>query len=344
VQVQAQILAYVEQESQIIGDSLITLHEVLRLASGREGRKIVIHISNGLPMTPGLGLLHEFEAVFRDNSIYTRIAQRDFTAEFRHLVAAANRLGVSLYAIDASGLNPLEGFGADDRFVPEAMASSVSMKNLQEPLSFMADGTGGVAVLNTNDVSAGLGRLRDDLVSYYSLGYQIELSGEDLQHRIRVELPGQPRARLRYREWFVEKSPATLVRERVLSALVRDIEDNPMGLGLSIDEAPPTGDRQQVQLRVSIPLSSLALAAEGDELVGHIEIVVGVRDARGREAPPQMVRHELRIPSAQVRGREQRVGIVVPLVVRERQHTVAVGVRDLGSGQASFVRLTVAMP
>ncbi len=345
VQVQAQILAYVEQESDILEDTLITLHEVLRLVSGQEGRKVVIHVSNGLPMTPGLGLLHEFEAVFRDSSIYARIAHRDFTSEFRDFVAAANGTGVSLYAIDASGLAPLEGFGADDRFVPEARASSVSMKNLQESLSFMADGTGGLALLNTNDVSEGLHRLRDDLISYYSLGYQIELSGEDLQHRIRVELPGRPKARVRYREWFVEKSPATRMRERVLTALIRDPGPNPMGVVLSALDADSEPDRRRdLRLKVSIPLASLMLRTEGSFRVGEIQVVVGLRDASGREVAPRAVKHELRIPVAEIApgAGGQRMALVLPLRIRGGlQHTVAVGVRDLESGETSYARLLV---
>lgn len=345
VQVQAQIMAYVEQESDILEDSLITLHEVLRLVSGREGRKAVIHVSNGLPMIPGVDLLHQFEAVFRDNSIYSRIAQREFTADFTALAETANGQGVSLYAIDAGGLNPLEGFRADDRSVPAAMASSVHARNLQETLSFMADATGGLAVLDTNDVTKGLGRLRDDLVSYYSLGYPVALSGEDLAHRIRVELPGHPKLELRYREWFVEKSPLTQVRERVLSALVCDIGDNPMGIGLSVDAASPVGDRQQIALKVSVPLAALSLAADGAELVGAVQLVVGLRDHHGRETPPQGIRRELRIPAAEVdAGAGQRVAIAVPLLVRGRQHTVAVGVTDLGTGQSSFARMALAQP
>jgi hypothetical protein len=345
VQVQAQILAYVEQESDMLEDSLTNLHEVLRLVSGREGRRIVIHVSNGLPMTPGIGLLHEFEMVFRDSSIYSGIAHRDFSAQFRDFVDAANGQGVSVYAIDASGLAPLEGFGAEDRYVPEARASWVSMKNLKDSLSYMADETGGLAVLDTNDVSAGLDRLRDDLVSYYSLGYRIELTGEDLQHRIRVELPGRPKARIRYREWFVEKSPLTRMRERVLTTLIRDPDLNAMGVVLSALDATPVPDRRRdLRLKVSIPLASLTLRTEGSFRVGEIQLVVGLRDVSGREVAPRAVIHEVRIPVAEIApvAAGQRVAVVLPLRIRGGlQHTVAVGVRDLESGETSYARLMV---
>jgi VWFA-related protein len=66
MQVQAAIFSYVEQESDVLEDSLASLHEVVRLAETRGGRGAVIHVSNGLPMIPGVDLAHQFETVFRD--------------------------------------------------------------------------------------------------------------------------------------------------------------------------------------------------------------------------------------------------------------------------------------
>jgi VWFA-related protein len=341
VQVQAQILAYVEQEADILEDSLTGLYGVLRMVGELEGRRLVIHVSNGLPMTPGLDLLHEFQQVFQDGTIFSRIAQRDFTAELRALTEAASARGVALYAIDASGLGTPEGFGADDRSAPRAMASSVNMKNLQETLGFMADTTGGLAVLNTNDVSLGLARIRDDLSSAYSLGYAFAPSGRDLKHELAVELPGRPELRVRHRKWFVEKSPATRMRERVASALVLEPDDNPMRIVLSFGESVAKDGRHlEIPLRVSIPLASLEWSPGELTALARLELVVGTRDARGRVAVPQPVLRELRIPASELDSEPaQRVGLVVPLLVEAPPSAVAVGVRDLGSGLSSCVRL-----
>jgi len=345
-QVQAQILSYVEQEADILEDSLTAIYGVLRMVGEVEGRRILIHVSNGLPMTPGLDLLHEFQAVFYDNSIFTRIAQRDFTAELRALTEAASARSVALYAIDASGLNPLEGFGADDRFAPRAMASSVNVRNLQETLGFMADSTGGLAVLNTNEVALGLARIRDDLASAYSLGYAFTPSGRDLKHELAVVLPGRPELNVRHRKWFVEKSPATRMRERVASALVVELDDNPMRLALSLGEGvPKEGARLELPLRVSIPLASLEWSPGELTALARLELVVGTRDGRGRVAVPAAVLRELRVPVSELDPpTAQRLGLVVPLLVEAPPAAVAVGVRDLGSGLSSYVRLLAAAP
>ncbi|MCK5375898.1 MAG: VWA domain-containing protein [Acidobacteria bacterium] len=346
IQVQAQIVAYAEEESDVLVDTLANMNQVLRLVLGLTGRRSIIYMSGGLPMTPGVGLMVEFATTFQDFTIFTRIPQRNHAEGFRSLANAANRGGVSLYAIDASGLNPLEGFGADDRFVPAAAASWATMRNLQEPLKYMADATGGVAVLNTNDVTAGLRLIRDDLFSYYSLGYRISSNGEDTVHRLEVELPGHPDYDIRYRKWLVEKSLETTVREQVLQTLITDVGHNPMDLRLTVgDPAPVSGKRWKVPFWVSIPINSLAMEAEAGDLVGHVELFFGVRDVRGHESPTQRRQYEVRIPAAQFAlDPEQRCGIMVELLFKEQQHTVAVGLMDRGTRQTSYARTVVGVP
>jgi len=345
-QTQGQIWAYAEEESGVLKDSLDNMHEVVRLITGLEGRRSIVYVSNGLPMTPGLGLMHEYARVFWDNSIYARIAQKDYTQEFRALADAANREGVSLYTIDATGLMPLEGFEAADRYVPEATASWVTTANLQESLNYMADSTGGLAVLNTNDVTAGLQLIRDDLFSYYSIGFSVTSNGEDTVHKTKVELPHHPDYEIRYRKWFVDKSLETRVRERVLQTLVRDLGHNPLGLRLTLGEpAPVTGKRWVVPVRLSIPINSLALEVESGDLVSQIELFFCVRDAEGQGAPTQRREYEIRVPAAQFEpNRVQRYGILVQMLFKEQRHTVAVGLVDRVNHQTSYARTVVDIP
>ncbi len=346
LQVQGAISSYVEQESDVLEDSLAALHEVVRLAETRGGRGAVIHVSNGLPMIPGVDLAHQFETVFRDISVYSGMAQHNFGDEYRDLVQAAAARGVSLYALDASGLKPLEGFDAEDRFAPAARAVWVHQANLQDSLRFMADGTGGLAVLGTNDVSAGLGRIWDDFASYYSLGYTIPHGGDDRKLRLEVELPGHPKLEVRHRRWVVEKSSGTRMRERVAGALFVELDDNPMQLELSLGEAVSRGGKKiEVPLKVSIPLASLEWMPGETQALARLELVVGTRDSRGEVAVPQPVLRELRVPVAELAPNAvQRFALVVPLVVESAPAVVSVGVRDLGSGLSSYARLLMPAP
>jgi len=345
-QTQGQIWSYAEEESNSLKSTLTNMHEVVRLVTGLEGRRSIVYVSNGLPMTPGLDLMHEYSKIFWDNTIYARIGQKDFTQEFRELCNSANREGVRLYTIDASGLNPLEGFGAEDRYVPEAMASWVKTANLQESLKYMAESTGGLAVLNTNDVTSGLQLVRDDLFSYYSIGYGISSSGQDTVRHIEIDLPDHPDYEIRYRRWFVDKSLETRIRERVLQTLVRDLGHNPMDLLLTSGEpAPATGKRWEVPIRLSIPINHLVLEEEADDLVAQIELYFCVRDAQGQGSPTQRREYEIRVPAAQYSPeRSQRYGISVQMLFNEQRHTVAVGLVDRVNSQTSYARTVIDIP
>ena len=259
---------------------------------------------------------------------------------------AANREGVSLYTIDASGLKPPLGFGAEDRFVPKSTASWVATANQQESMGYMADATGGIAVLDRNDVTDGLRRIRDDFADFYSIGYRLSATGHDTAHRIEVQLPQHADYEIRHRKWFVEKSLDTRVRERVLQALIRDIGFNPLGLQLTTGEAVEmSANRWEVPLIVSIPVNRLGLDSGDDDLIAHLELFVCVRDDRGRETPVHQRVVDLRIPRVGFApDREQRYEISLQMVFREERHAIAVGLVDRVTLQTSYQRRVVDVP
>ncbi len=347
-QIQARINSHIEEESGILQDTLRNLREVIRLVSDTEGRRSIVYVSNGLPMTPGLELMHEFAEVFFDTTIYARIAQRTYATQFHALADIANRAGVSLYTIDASGLRPPLGFGAgpDDQYVPSSTASWVATSNQQESITYVADATGGVAIVNTNDVTDDLKVIRDDLATFYSIGYRLASTGSDTAHQIEVQLPNHPDYHVRHQKWFVEESLETKVRERVLQALIRDIDSNPIGLRLSAgDPTQLSARRWEVPVTLSIPVNRLRIEPDGDALIVHLELYVCVRDERGRESPMHYRQLDLRFPQAGFSPvREQRYEVSLPMIFREERHAVAVGLVDRGTQQTAFARTMVDVP
>ena len=342
-----QIMAYAEEEAMSVNFTLDALREVMAMMSGLEGRKSIIYVSSGLSMTPGVGLMHEYASAFHDTAFLGRRTQTDRTRAFQSLTSTANGQDITLYTIDASGLNPLEGYGADTRFgVIDPGASSIGRKDYQDSLTYMAQQTGGLAVVNTNDVADGLELIRDDLFSYYSIGYAISDSGEDRVHRIEVSLPAHPEYELRYRRRFVEKSRETQVQDRVFSSLMVDVDDNPMELSLTAGSRVPASDeRWTAPLHLSFPLSRVALVPEGGDYVGRLVLFVGARELDGRQSDTQRQEHEIRIPAAQVAAAAaQSFGIDLQLLMGRGQHRVGVGVLDLVTRQASYARLILTVP
>jgi len=151
------------QEAFVIG-TLGALKYIVTGMSELPGRKSVILFSDGMRiMETGSDGTEEHGRVL------------DYLT---YLVDLANRNSVVFYAVDARGLQAA-GFTALDSpsdTTGEGLATAQSsrsqqLRDTQEGLSFLADETGGFAVLNNNDLSGGMRRVLDDQ-SYYLVGYE----------------------------------------------------------------------------------------------------------------------------------------------------------------------------
>ncbi len=339
-----EVLQLAEEEANGLAFSLGALRDAVTMLAGVDGRKSVVYISNGLPMAPGLGLMHEYAVQFGSNAILSQRGRFERQRDFASLTTSAAAQGVSFYTLDARGLEVGLGGSAEDRYAADPAASSLDLGNYQDSLRFLAAETGGLATVNTNDVRAGLDRLRTDLFTYYSLGYTVGPSGQDRVHRVEVRLPGRPDCSLRYRERFVERSLESAVRDRVITALVLDVGSNPLALELERGEsAPAAGALWTVPVRLSVPVERLTLIPEGQELVGRLVLFAVARDSSGAQSDVQRVEREVRFPvGADSPGR--RLTVDVPFLMEKGPHRVAVGVMDQVTRQASYARVEVEVP
>ncbi len=346
MQIRQRIFLYAEEEANNLTFALSAMRQVMAMMSGIEGRKAIIHISSGLPMTPGWGLMQEYAAVFKDNSLMSHRSAVDKTRSFHELASAANAQEISIYTIDAEGLDTLGGGSADTAFERDPVAASSGSKNLKDSLRYMAERTGGVAIINTNDVSFGMQRIAADLFDFYSLGFRLPTEDRDRVHRVEVQLPGHPEYELRYRKRFVERSRQSRVQDRVLTSLVVDIDDNPMRLEVETGEAAAvSGDRWQVPVHLSFPLDSVALLEIGEDYVGRVVLFVGAQDVKGRRSEIQRQDHEVRVAAADYqRALQQRFGIDFSLLLEEGQQRIAIGLYDEITRQDSYQRLVVTVP
>ncbi len=342
-----EIIAFAEEESNRLVFSVNAIRQVISMLSGLEGRKSIVYISDGLPMVPGLELFYEYSSLFHDSSILTKSAQFNRSRTFQSLTAAANGQDVVFYTIEAKGLAVSAGISAENRYNVDPLASSLGTSNYQDSLRFMADSTGGLAIINSNDVSRGLERIELDLHTYYSLGYTVNSSGSDKVHRIKVELADESaNYKYRYRRRFVEKSRESRVQDTVMTALMVEVEDNPMQVALDIGRSTPsTSEHWTVPVHVSFPLRKVALVPDHKDYVGRVVLFVAARDEKGKQSDLQRQEHEVRIPAADYdEAQRKRFGLDVPLLMGEGSYWVAVGLMDQITRQASFYRVRISVP
>lgn len=336
--IQNLILGYAREVYNDVLFTVDALRSVVTSLAGLPGRKGVIYISNGLPMVAGLELFYEYADVFKDYSMLTAISQYDRSRLFDGLASSANAQGVSFYTIGAAGLE-VRGMGvAEFRTTQSPLAASLGSRNHTDTLVHLANETGGLSIINTNDVSLGLERVRQDLFTYYSIGYPLSSSGADKVHSIEVSLPNHPDLEVRYPRRFVEKSVETRVQDTVITGLILGVTENPLAVELEGGSpSPATGDRFTVPLHVSFPLERVALIPEGEDYVGRVALFVAARDDEGKQSDMVRQEHEVRVKAVDYElARGTHWGIDLSLLTESGSFRVTVGLLDHVTRQHSY--------
>jgi len=339
------IIAFAEEELNDLTFTVDALRTMISSVGGLEGKKGIIYISNGLPMVPGLDLFMTYAEVFGDQSILTQTNRFDRTRLFSSLAAAANAHDINFYTIGAGGLELVGKADAKHAAPADTQTASIGADNYIDPLRYIADSTGGLAIVETNDIAGGLDRVEQDMFSYYSLGYSLNMSGADKVHRIKVELPDRPGYKIRYRRRFVEKSIQTRILDKVLTGLIFDLDENPLDVKFEPgNPTPMDSGHWLVPFELSFPLRKVALLPVGEDLVGHVTYFVAARDADGKQSDVVQHQREVRVPAADYEvAQTKRLAIMVDLLMNPGSHSVVVGLHDTITRQTSYLTQPVTV-
>jgi len=338
-------MAFAEEESNDLTFSIDALRATISSIAGLEGKKGIIYISNGLPMVPGLDLFTIFNELFKSDSMVTQINRFDRTSTFNSLVAVANSHDISFYTIGAGGLQ-LVGMGGAKYAAPlDPGIASVGADNYLDSLRFMAEGTGGFAVVDNNDFAPGFERVVQDMYTYYSLGYRLNMTGTDRVHRIKITLPDHPGYKIRYRRRFVEKSTETRVLDKVLTGLMFDLNENPLDVKFEAGTPSPTeGGRSMVPFELSFPVRNIALIPDGRDYVGHVTYYIAARDEEGKQSDVVQHQREVRVPATDYEVvQNKRLAIMVNLLMNPGKQSVVVGLLDDLTRQSSYLTTSVTV-
>ncbi|MEO8070607.1 MAG: VWA domain-containing protein [Acidobacteriota bacterium] len=193
-------------------DLMRSLEDLMRrLGDLRDERKNVLFMSEGwVPQPPATGLLNLLQSSMPSIGIGPggrlglggsvtgrasdtlcstqggRLAGIDFERRFRDLLSLANQSNVSFYPVDLQGLRTTAPLGGPI-----------------DTLRTLAENTDGAAIVATNDLSAGVRRVADDLAAYYLLGYYSANTAADGKFRkIEVKVIG-PRVSMSARRGYL---------------------------------------------------------------------------------------------------------------------------------------------
>lgn len=143
-----------------------------------EGRNSSDRIQGGRFSDP-LRFLYKNE----DDNPYFKLASVsadiDLFGYMRELMLTANRANVSIYSVDPRGLSGVVDAG---QYLDQSEWRTYLQKT-QSTLRLMAEGTGGFAVVNTNDFPAEFKKIDAETSDYYMIGYSS--SNPDPRQRVR---------------------------------------------------------------------------------------------------------------------------------------------------------------
>jgi VWFA-related protein len=201
---------------QIRNDISISALEgaAIKLGGMREGRKSIIYVSEGftanLPVQladpiaalPGVGNMSQ---PGRDPGFDPRAESQkffnsaDLQNRLKNVFDTCNRNNTSIYAVDPRGL------AANEYDINQGVSLTTDKQNLNstiDTLYTLANNTDGRAIVNRNDLAAGMKQIIRDASGYYLLGYTSAAAPTDGRfHTIDVHVK-RPNVEVRYRKGY----------------------------------------------------------------------------------------------------------------------------------------------
>lgn len=293
----------VEADQNDLVHSLESLGAFIDYLTGIEGKKVLIYVSDGLPLNPAEEAFGIIDWAFPQSSARAEAMNYDATRAFKRLTARANANEIALYPINAQGLESRilsadQGRGWDTYSRGSGMAKPGS-RAVNEALRLMADDTGGLAVLNTNDLHSGLQKIEDDLEFCYSLGYASAHRDDDKYHSLEVKVVGVAEDyEVRVRRGYLAVSQDERIKESLFSRLFLQRESNPMDIAARVMplEKALEPDHIRLTIKLLIPIQKLALFPQGDNYQGQVKVYLALLDQAGLVSPCHELTEEIKIP------------------------------------------------
>jgi hypothetical protein len=161
----------------------------------------------------------------------------------------------------------------------------------------MAQDTGGVPIINTNDFTKGLKKISTAMDNYYFIGYQRSRSLEDRLHTLNVKLKNKKAYQINFKRGFMDKSLDSSATDNLVSALVVPMVENPHGVRVEFSPPRPL-QREAFSLPVTVfvPFSTITLLQQGTAGVGELRFGFISRDEGGDRSEVIWKAHSFNIP------------------------------------------------
>jgi VWFA-related protein len=294
----------------------------------------------------------------------------------RRLIDNANRASVSFYPIHAPGL-VVPMMSAEDDVVDIRVEGRENITddilfgrggrqhqiiNAQDGLRFLAQHTGGFAVINSNSITKGLRRIMDDQ-SYYLVAYDPDdeiferrgpfepANSKYNTHEIKVSRPG---ARVRFRTGFLgisneksEQKPTGSVTEQIVAAITSPFTTNQIDVRMNAVYMADEKRKPSVVSFINIDPAELTFTDLGSgRRKASFDMVAFTFDAEGRVLDERSKNFSVTVTDAQYDVLMKR-GLIATFGLPLKKtggHQLRLAVRDVASARIGTANQFVDIP
>ncbi len=337
---------YAESVENDLRQSVESLNGLMTTLAGVEGKKILVLTSEGFQIQPGREIFqfieeesHEKPSWQNAGSTLLEGMQFDSTPLIQSVARTANANNITMYTIHAGGLGAANENSAENARPISFNVSQAALSNSTDSLQMMAQMTGGIASLQTNNYALAFQRIQKDLDSYYSLGYRGSTERVDRQRQLEVRMKNRNYV-ARNRQSFVEKSTFAEMSDRVVANLLYKSKANDLKILVKLDPPQPADDDlYKVPVEVQIPMDNLTLIPQGETFAGGFSVYVAVANKDGDMSDVSHQSHQIRVPQsdmAKLKGKYYTYSM--QLLMERGLNKLSLGVVDDVSNTTGFAR------
>ena len=272
-----------------VRDATGAIYRLSSLLAFLPGRKNVLFFSGGYTLNPAERINEAIDRIYSTQEVQESggFNEQDFFQYLREAVNRANQSQVSFYTIDARGLltgtpdtsvRTVPGIGGLSGIATSTILQrSGSINATQGFLKSLSMDTGGITLVNSNNLDKGLPRFYQDSSRYYLIGYvpsQKQKPGAYRPIRIKVSRPG---VKIRYRRGTFAGRSSPTVDSQYLTALTFPglYQDFP----LQVVARPQEG---KLLIQILIPTRALDFQRSDGQRVGSVELRGALVDESGQ--------------------------------------------------------------
>lgn len=344
------IQAFAQQASARGAETLANLRSLIDLLGALPGSKVLVYVSGGLEIEPAVDVAQHLGRYCPGLLGFLQQATRpsNLGRTFKDLVLDASFHRITFYALEAAGARTVSESFAETE---DSEASDAAQKQLQRSgnpqtgLTFLAEETGGRAVLEMLRFDGPLRALAEDLGAFYSLAYSPPAEPDGRERTVKVKVRDSRKPQLRYRTSYRNVASGKTLADRLTSALLLGWADNPLGVEVGFGDvrAHPENDAiLLVPLRFTLSLDRLLRIAEEGGSRAKLRLMLAARHESGNVLGPLTQRYGLALPGGSESLGERTFEFTAEMVPGSQE--LVLGFVDEHSGEASFLIESLELP